>query len=70
MRDWLTTREAADRLGVKPKHVRKMIAAGRLPAQRLAGGPNTHLRIDPDAIDAVLRSAAWHRVDRSLGGAA
>jgi excisionase family DNA binding protein len=33
--EWLTTRQAAEKLGVSDARVRAMIKAGRLPAQKL-----------------------------------
>ncbi len=46
-----TITQAAQRLGVHPRTVRRRIASGVLPAVRLGG----HLiRLRPDEVDAVL----------------
>lgn len=45
----LTTRQAADLLGVTPRAVTKAINEGRLPAKRFAG----RWLIDPDRVDTA-----------------
>ena len=40
----LTTAEVADRLNLDPKTVRRMVAAGKLPAVRLPGGGHMRYR--------------------------
>lgn len=43
---WLTTREAARMLGVSERHVRRMAAAGRLKAWRVAGEGRWRVMLD------------------------
>lgn len=52
VRRWVSQTEAADYLGITDRTLRRMIAAGRLPAYRL--GPRL-LRIDVADLDALLR---------------
>lgn len=55
-RDWLTSDEAAERLGVTVGHVRWLAGRGRLPASRVAG----RIRIDASHVDAVVQErVAW-----------
>lgn len=49
---WIDQRQAADYLGITDRTLRRMIAAGKLPAYRL--GPRL-LRIDVADLDALLR---------------
>ena len=51
-RRWIDQRQAADYLGITDRTLRRMIAAGKLPAYRL--GPRL-LRIDVADLDALLR---------------
>jgi excisionase family DNA binding protein len=46
----LTVREAAARLSVNERTIRREIHAGRLPALKVAGA----VRIDPDELEAYL----------------
>ncbi|MBC7619924.1 MAG: response regulator [Candidatus Saccharibacteria bacterium] len=50
--DLMTTREAADQLGVAVRTVQLWVEAGSLPAWRTAGG---HRRIARAAVDALMR---------------
>lgn len=50
-RRWLSQAEAAEYLGITDRTLRRMIAAGELPAYRL--GPRL-LRIDAGDLDALL----------------
>lgn len=59
-RRWLTQAEAAEYLKVTDRTLRRMVAAGDLPAYRL--GPRL-LRIDQADLDALLR-----RVPTAGGG--
>ena len=52
----LSVTEAATRLNVSTKTIRRWIEAGELPAVRLPG-PGRRLRIDPLDLDACLRTA-------------
>lgn len=47
-----TIAEAAARLGIHPKTLRRRIAEGRLPAYRLG---HQIVRLDPAEVDALLR---------------
>lgn len=49
---WMTTPDVADHLQVTDRTVRRMIAAGELPAYRL--GPRL-LRVKRSDVDALLR---------------
>ena len=49
---WIDQRQAAEYLGITDRTLRRMIAAGKLPAYRL--GPRL-LRIDVNDLDALLR---------------
>lgn len=51
-RRWIDQREAAEYLGITDRTLRRMIAAGDLPAYRL--GPRL-LRIDVGDLDALMR---------------
>lgn len=51
-RRWIDQREAAEYLGITDRTLRRMIAAGKLPAYRL--GPRL-LRIDVADLDALMR---------------
>lgn len=51
-RRWVSQTEAAEYLGITDRTLRRMIAAGKLPAYRL--GPRL-LRIDVADLDALLR---------------
>jgi excisionase family DNA binding protein len=55
----LTAAEAAERLGVVPEHVRRLVRSGDLEAHKTGSAPNSHLRISESAIAAYL---ARHRV--------
>lgn len=44
--------EAAARLGIHPKTLRRRIAEGKLPAYRLG---HQIVRLNPDDVDALLR---------------
>jgi len=52
---WLTTTQAAARLGVSPRTVLRMIQAGRLPATRVNDG---HYRIAASTVEALIRASA------------
>jgi excisionase family DNA binding protein len=52
-RPLLTVAEAARRLSVSERTVRRMLASGRLPGIRL-GGPGTPVRIDPEEFERWL----------------
>lgn len=49
-RSQLTTGQAAERLGVSPDTVARMVDAGELPSERT---PRGHRRIPVDAVDAI-----------------
>lgn len=51
-RRWIDQRQAAEYLGITDRTLRRMIAAGDLPAYRL--GPRL-LRIDVGDLDALMR---------------
>lgn len=51
-RRWIDQRQAAEYLGITDRTLRRMIAAGDLPAYRL--GPRL-LRIDVADLDALMR---------------
>jgi excisionase family DNA binding protein len=51
-RHWLSQAEAAEYLGITDRTIRRMIAAGELPAYRMGA---RLLRIDAADLDAVLR---------------
>lgn len=50
----LSTRDAAARVGVHERTLRRYIACGQIACRRLPGG---HYRIAPEEIDAFLQSA-------------
>lgn len=50
----LTPQEAADRLKVHPRTIKRWAADGKIPAIEL---PNGRLRIPADAVEAVLTGA-------------
>jgi len=49
--EYLTTREAAARLGLSIRHVQTLLRRGRLPAERLG----TDWAIKPEAVEAFQR---------------
>ena len=51
--DYLTINQAADRYGVHRRTIRRRIAAGHLPAYRMAGGSRL-VRIKSADLDALL----------------
>ena len=53
--DWLSVAEAAGRLQVNARQVRRLINAGRLPAQRVAGGA---WMLDPLGVSVQVFSSA------------
>jgi excisionase family DNA binding protein len=55
----LTTRQAAEALGVEPSTVRIWIAQGKLPAWRV--GTQGDWKVDPADIEAVKRPAEFHQ---------
>ncbi len=50
---WITVAEAADRLRVDPKTVRRMIALGGIRARRLTPGPRGAIRIDLSSLNTA-----------------
>ena len=59
---WLSMAQAADRLGVAPRTVRRMVARGLLTGYRV--GDTRLLRVDRHEVDQCLRtiptaSARW-----------
>lgn len=52
IRRLMTIADAAERLGVSTKTIRKRIATGELPAYRI--GPRA-IRVDQDDVDRLLR---------------
>ena len=52
---YLSVQQAAERVGVHPKTVRRWIAAGHLTAYRV--GPRL-IRVNPDDLDAMVGRAA------------
>jgi len=75
---FLTEKEAAARLQCDPRTVRRLVVSGRLRAVDL-GTTRRNLRIDPDALNAILPPPAdppvmppptYHRGPRSLPPAA
>lgn len=68
----LTPTDAADRLGVSPKHLRRLSADGRIPAVQVG----RHRRYRPADIDAFLEASrvppgsmswAWQKKDPQTG---
>lgn len=51
----VTITEAADYLGVSHKTIRRLIANGKLPAYRVAGGPIRVLASDVEALKIPIR---------------
>ena len=50
---WISLAQAADRLGVTPRTIRRMIARGRLTGYRI--GDTRLLRLDRIEVDMCLR---------------
>lgn len=57
----LNIAEAADRLGVTPRFVRRLVAERRIPFLKVG----RHVRFDPDDIDAFLAAG---RVEAQRNG--
>jgi excisionase family DNA binding protein len=53
MTPYLTLAEAADRLGLDPKTIRRYIAAGKLAGYRIGDG--RYVRVLASDVDALLR---------------
>jgi excisionase family DNA binding protein len=51
-RHLISINQAADRLGVNPKTIRRLISSGRLTAYRVG---NRLVRVDLDDVDGLLR---------------
>lgn len=51
MPSFITIDQAAERLGLHPRTVRRMICGGELPAYRVG----RFVRIDPDDLSSVVR---------------
>jgi excisionase family DNA binding protein len=64
----LSVRETATMLGVTEKTVRRLIAAGRLPALQL-GPPGSSIRIPADELDEWLNSEPAKTLAERLGHA-
>lgn len=62
--DTLTLAEAAARLGVNPKTIRRQIAAGNLRAYRLG---TRAIRLRPADVDALLRPLVSVRAEHPRG---
>jgi len=60
-RQWLSIADAADRLGVSTKTIRRYIAAGTIRAERV--GPRL-IRIDVASLDALGKPLAWVEAGR------
>lgn len=56
-REAVTITEAADYLGVSGKTIRRLIAGGKLPAYRVAGGPIRVLASDVEALKVPVRAS-------------
>lgn len=54
----LTVAEAAERLGVVPEVVRRLIRAGELAAHKTGGGSKSHYRISEQAIADHIKAHA------------
>ena len=63
-RPLLTVSEVADRLRVSVKTVRRRIESGELPAVRIGTGIRAPVRVDGDALDALLHPARTEAGDR------
>jgi excisionase family DNA binding protein len=58
----LTVDEAAERLGVKPRFIRRLIAEKRIPYAKLG----SHVRIDTEDLDAFVRAGRVNAQPRQL----
>ena len=54
----LTTAQAAERLGVHPETLRRMIRDGRLKAIHLGNGPKAKIRVDEKELQAFCDNSA------------
>jgi excisionase family DNA binding protein len=52
-----TVKEAADVLRCSPRHLRKLIAVGRLKVTRLTQGGSARIRIPKSEIERILRES-------------
>jgi excisionase family DNA binding protein len=55
-RPLLNYQGAAEYLGLKESHVRRMVAEGRLPHSKLGRTPQSPVRFDPDELDQWITS--------------
>lgn len=53
----LTTPQVAQRLGVSPRTVHRLVAADRLPVAQRLDGPNGAFLYDPAAVDEYLAAS-------------
>jgi excisionase family DNA binding protein len=52
---WITIADAAERLSVSPRTIRRFISDGRLPGYRIGGPRGRLLRVEQADVDALLR---------------
>jgi len=50
----LTVQQTAQRLGVVPEHVRRLVRAGELEAIKIGSAPNSHYRISEEALAGYI----------------
>jgi excisionase family DNA binding protein len=55
-KNYVSTTTAAEHLSVSTETIRRLIAAGRLPAVRIGTDTRSHFRIPGSGLDRLLRS--------------
>lgn len=56
----LTTQQAAERLGVTQRQVRRFVEAGQLAAQQLGDYPNAPWVITEESLEQLIATRALH----------
>ena len=60
----LTVEQAAERLGVTPRFIRRLTSEKRIPYVKLGGG--SHVRIEEDDLDAFVAAGRIEAVPRQI----
>jgi excisionase family DNA binding protein len=60
----LTVEQAAERLGVTPRFIRRLTSEKRIPYVKLGGG--SHVRIDEEDLDAFVAAGRIEAMPRQM----
>ena len=56
-----TVKQAAEKLGISPFTVRRWLAQGTLAGGKFGPAVNSHIRIDAESVDKMLKTQAIER---------